>query len=558
MKAYFRIIVSYIKEDLRAYVLFFILATVIGVMEFIGISSLLPAVSILLGEGLQSLPSFLSDLMRNIDPKLVIVVYVVLVFLQMAVSLVNENLFLKAMVRWGVQLSTEFVRNIIASDFVHGRKIKPGEIETVLVRNIGFSIRNRNRVAMCIGDSILSLVYILISVIISYHTFILFVIFGAMALLINYVTLKVRVKHSEIAKRKQFLVAQNISEHFSDLRGLLIAKTNIFLKRVEQLTYDAFKSLTRNSQITMVIRNLHQPVILAIILLAVFIWKSALGMSNSTILIALYVFYRAAPRLISAVTEFSGVIEESPSDVKPEIAAWRQFIPRKRVLSLPCDASIRFDHVDLGYKEKELLLHNIQFTVRPGELVCIIGKSGTGKSSILDVICGFKSPDKGEVRLGGVKYHEIDWVAWRSKLGLLRAEGVVVSGSWVENVAFLTDNPDFQKVKEVLQAVGLMELVEESVEEIQSLITARGANLSAGQRQRLLLARALYRNPDLLILDEPTSNLDAKTEEDICALLARLKGTMTILVVSHSDIVQQQADHIYQLTSEGSLTPIKV
>ena len=216
-----------------------------------------------------------------------------------------------------------------------------------------------------------------------------------------------------------------------------------------------------------------------------------------------------------------------------------------------------FKGVELRYKESKKLLQDVRLEVKPGELVCIIGKSGTGKSTILDVICGFCNPYQGLVRLGQVDYDELDWTQWRKNLALLRPESVVVSGTWIENVAFLEDNPDLVKVERLLNDVGLLEHVKKYSGGINAEIPARGGNLSAGQRQRLLMARLLYRDPQLLILDEPTSNLDVTTEIFIHELLFSLRGKKTIIVVSHRDSVREQADKVYEVDIDGGVNLIK-
>ena len=153
--------------------------------------------------------------------------------------------------------------------------------------------------------------------------------------------------------------------------------------------------------------------------------------------------------------------------------------------------------------------------------------------------------------IGGVDSTRLDWKQWRNRIGLLRPESVVVSGTWVENVAFLTDDSDVKRVEQLLRDVGLLDHVRLHPAGIHAPIAARGGNLSAGQRQRLLLARMLYRDPELLILDEPTSNLDSGTELFIHQLLFSLRKERTIIVVSHRDALLQHADRVYEVTDDG-------
>jgi ABC-type bacteriocin/lantibiotic exporter with double-glycine peptidase domain len=278
---------------------------------------------------------------------------------------------------------------------------------------------------------------------------------------------------------------------------------------------------------------------------------------KSVLLVMLYVFYRSAPEVISIARGYGEIIGDTPIDVTPEIARWARLghVQQKKIA--PRDTGISFEGVDLRYAGEKNLLSGINLNIAPLKFVCIVGKNGTGKSTILDVICGFHKPIGGRVALGGVDYADIDWSRWRSNIGLIRPESTVISGSWVDNVAFLDENPDRKKIEKLLAEVGLAAHVKSLPKFLDSPVEARGANLSAGQRQRLLLARCLYRDPGLLLLDEPVSNLDAESESIINKLLLRLKGAKTVIVITHRESLMEEADNIYRTELDGFVSKIK-
>jgi ATPase subunit of ABC transporter with duplicated ATPase domains len=183
-------------------------------------------------------------------------------------------------------------------------------------------------------------------------------------------------------------------------------------------------------------------------------------------------------------------------------------------------------------------------------LVALVGRSGSGKSTLLDLLCGFTRPQVGEIRVwgqdpAGIRYE--DWLMPR--VSLLRPESVLITGSIASNIALLEEAPDRERIAGLVQRVGLEDILGQYG--LDTPIQARGDNLSAGQRQRLLLARALYKSPALLILDEPTSNLDVRTEHDINQLLASLKGSITMVVVSHRGKLLKEADRIYRIEGQA-------
>lgn len=548
-----RTLINYVKEDKKTYFIGIFLSVIIGLMEFAGITSLIPAVALFFGEEISGIPHTIKKYVELLHPAVIGVAFAFLILLQTALNLFRETYLVKKMAKWRTDLSIDYIRGISYSEWSGLGKLQPGEVEVMLTRNIGISMKLRHMTANFISDCVLGMIYISIAIFISFYTSILFISLAVMFGAIQKLTLKWRVKFSIIARDKYILIARKVIEYFSDSRTLALSNKKNFLNMLHSHLEYAAHAQKKTDQLNVVFKNIYQPIMLSLFIIAGIIAIFYLKHPASTLLGVLYVFYRAAPRLINIGRGYGEIIGESPVDVVPEIQRWQRFSAKQDGTLPPKDTSIVFHRVNMGYNEKEYLLTNVEFYVNPFELICITGKSGTGKSTILDVICGFHAPLNGSVKLGGIDYFQVDWSIWRNKIGLVRAEGVVVSGAWVDNVAFLYEKPDLEKVNKMLDHVGLLTYVETFPETIHSYIEARGANLSAGQRQRILLARALYREPKLLILDEPTSNLDIKTEEEINQLLLKLKGKMTMIVISHREYLMEQADKIYKVGDDGKV-----
>ena len=210
------------------------------------------------------------------------------------------------------------------------------------------------------------------------------------------------------------------------------------------------------------------------------------------------------------------------------------------------DQGISLRDVSFSYGDREVL-SNMSLDIPAGSFVALSGPSGAGKTTIADLIIGLIRPHSGDVYMDGVCMAEIDMHAWRGLIGYTPQEGVLFHDSLKVNITLGDPAITEAQVKEALAAAGAWEMVSTLPEGLDTVVGERGAKLSGGQRQRVAIARALVRKPKLLILDEVTAALDAKTEAEICANLCDLKGKTTILVISHQPALVQSADRVYRV-----------
>ncbi len=198
----------------------------------------------------------------------------------------------------------------------------------------------------------------------------------------------------------------------------------------------------------------------------------------------------------------------------------------------------------------QLLLRDANLALASGEFVAVIGASGVGKSSLLQVLTGLQAPAAGELWLGQQQLQPQMLREYRQQLGVVRQQDKLFSGSLLDNVTLFAP-PTAEsnaRVQALLSQVGLSELLSDLPMGLATQLSELGSGLSAGQNQRLLIARALYRQPKLLLLDEATANLDVVSVDCIRQLLAELP--MTKLVVTHDLSVAQQADRVFELVGQ--------
>lgn len=201
------------------------------------------------------------------------------------------------------------------------------------------------------------------------------------------------------------------------------------------------------------------------------------------------------------------------------------------------------------------VLEGLNLTVQPGEFLAITGASGGGKTTLLKLMLGLRHPTAGTITLDGQTATPDLWRAWREQVGVVAQDDRLLSGTIADNIAFFDPDLDMVRVQQAAYAAQVHEDIVRMPMQYLSLVGDMGSTLSGGQKQRVLLARALYRQPRILILDEGTANLDVKTEEVIADLIAQLP--ITRIVVAHRPALLQRADRVLVVES-GTLSTAKV
>jgi ATP-binding cassette subfamily B protein/subfamily B ATP-binding cassette protein MsbA len=209
---------------------------------------------------------------------------------------------------------------------------------------------------------------------------------------------------------------------------------------------------------------------------------------------------------------------------------------------------IRLEAVGLTYLERQQpALEGIDLEIPVGSTVALVGESGGGKSSLVDLLVGLISPSQGRILVDGTDLEQIDLDSWQQKLGVVSQDVLLLNGSIRENIAFSLPEASDRAIQNAAAAADAAAFIEALPEGYDTLIGERGFRLSGGQRQRLSLARALLKDPELLILDEATSALDSPSEARILEAVERFSKGRTVLTVAHRLSSVQHADQIVVL-----------
>lgn len=209
--------------------------------------------------------------------------------------------------------------------------------------------------------------------------------------------------------------------------------------------------------------------------------------------------------------------------------------------------AVTYDDVTFGYQPGRPVLRDVSFTVNPGEVVALVGPSGAGKSTLVSLLSRFYDPSEGCILLDGTDVRDLTLAGLRRQIAIVFQDTFLFATTIRENIAFGRDGATAEDVIEAARIANAWEFIERFPAKLETLVGQRGVQLSEGQRQRLAIARALLRDPRILILDEPTSALDARSEHLLQSALQNLMRGRTTFVIAHRLATVRRADQILVL-----------
>lgn len=207
---------------------------------------------------------------------------------------------------------------------------------------------------------------------------------------------------------------------------------------------------------------------------------------------------------------------------------------------------IRFENVWFGYKPDEYVLKNLDFTIKPGEKVALVGPTGAGKSSIIRLLCRLYEPTQGRILVDGIDIKDISQAELRSHIGVILQESFIFAGDVKRNIT-LGEEYTFEEIKQAAEITNIDQFINKLPQGYDTQLRERGANLSGGQKQLLAFARVAIRQPNILVLDEATSSLDVATEADTQQALDKLLVNKTAIIIAHRLSTIRNVDKILVL-----------
>jgi ATP-binding cassette, subfamily B, bacterial len=226
--------------------------------------------------------------------------------------------------------------------------------------------------------------------------------------------------------------------------------------------------------------------------------------------------------------------------------------PREGKNLLLKNGEIEFKEIEFSYTPDRKILDKVSFTIEPGKMTALVGPSGAGKTTIIDLLLRLYKPDSGNIFIDGQNISTLDPATIRKQIGIISADGALFNGTIRDNISYKKPGADIREIEEAVNAAGLEHTVKRLPLHLETRVGENGIGLSVGERQRIQIARILLAKPRILILDEATANLDYATEGEIKFSIDEIRKQNTVIIIAHRFSMVRDADHIIVL-DEGKV-----
>ena len=527
-----------------------------GLFEGLGISTMLPVLALVSETGEATSPLFRMVTeglaMVGLTPTLrtLLLIGVTGIFAKAVFSIIAMSYVGYAGAAVATRLRTQIIKHILTVRWSYFTDLALGRVANYMSVDTTRSTSAYISVAIMLKGVIETVVYLTIAALVSWKLALAaLAIGGAIALSLQFLVIMVRIGGRQQTRRTMQLVTyfNDILNNIKPLKAMAAQDLSAALirKRIIQVNNALRKQVVGQHALR------HSEEFLVVLCLAGGFYAAytvwAIPISEFLVIgILLFTSINSVGRIQRNYQK--AVMQEEPiKNVEAfieEVSAAREANPGTKVPTFA--TGCRFEGVAFSHPTKPIL-NDVSLEIPAGSFTVITGPSGTGKTTLTDLILGLYRPASGDILIDGVSLQEIDLEKWRRMVGYVPQEFILLHDTIFANVTLGDPDIDEPAARAALQAAGAWDFVAAQPDGLQSPVGDKGTKLSGGQRQRIALARALVRQPKLLILDEVTSALDPATERDICENIKAIKGNLTVLTISHREAWTNLADRIYRL-----------
>ena len=547
---------------------FLMISLVAGLLEFVGIGLIYPFLMLIMKPELITNSTYY-EIFSRVTNTNEVTINAILIGIMATLMFLSKNLIMvfclyvqnKIIMKWKTDINLQIMNFYINTSY-----------RNILNSSVSEKIYNVTALSSTVLETFVARFFILVSnsIIIIIILTLLFIktplislfLVGFLSCCFIIVEKFFNAKTKEIAPKLLKYSIENNSQVIENLNNLkeirIFSAENYFYKKfkdVQQKGNDVIlKSLLYSGSTPYVIEMF---LIITIVLVAMMISYQNAGVASKIIAyygLFLAVIFRTAPclnRIQMAINNMNiskDIVKKMINEYK--INKFDELENNKKSdEKFEYNSVLRLENISFEYEKDKPVLKNVNLEIKQGEFVGIIGLSGSGKTTLADIIMGLLPQSGGKIFVDNKEVTELNISSFRELVGYVPQEGNILEGTFLNNVAWgkCSDEIDKNLVIESLKCAKLYEVVEE-----KGGIEAQIDGLSQGQKQRLLIARALYKRPELIIFDEATSSLDVKIENEITEMLTNIKGKNTIIAIAHRLVTLKQCDRLVYL-KEGKI-----
>lgn len=525
-------------------VLLAILGFLTGLLEGIGVNAMIPMISFATKDKSYEIDA-ISRIIKRIFSFLGInfnleylLIFICLLFILKAFTLVFCNYIrIRITATCEAEIRNKLFDKTINAKWPYLLKQKSGYLETLLLVDVMQSTDLLN----IIGAGVITLtgliIYAAIAISISPHVTLFALAIGSILFLfLKPLMSKTKALSQEVAIINKE-TAHYVNENIAGIKTTKAMLVNNKIIETGKKYFDKLKKIKIKILLLRTITNLlFQPISLIFVsVVFVFAYKTP-NFSFATFVPIIYLIYKIFEYIQTLQANLHRTTEAIPflnNVLGFENEAIRNREKNEGSKSFKFDDDLEFKNVNFSYNADKTVLNNLNFKIKKGEMIGLIGPSGVGKTTIVDLVLRLFSPTQGKILIDKNDISEIDIKEWRKSIGYIPQDIFLMNDTIANNIRFYDDGISNKKIEQTAEKANIYDFIQTLPKKFSAIVGERGVMLSVGQRQRIVIARVLARNPKLLILDEATSALDNESEAKIQEVIENLRGRVTVLVIAH-------------------------
>lgn len=528
------------------------LTLIAGFMEGVGVTLFLPILNKGFGD------DKLSGVMKTIfgffhigfSFKIILIFILAFFCLRSLFVLTYDRYFGKVSANLIITLRNLLLNKVFSADYLYLLSKETGHINNTLMREIGYVVDAFDKFALTVNPTIYGVIYMSLAMILNFKVSLIILIVSPLFILMM---LRLNEITGQASRDFSFYHGRFNSDLIQALSKVKYLKATSSHPMVMKIIDKGNKKLGtlkfKNFFLQSISTNVFEPLVIFVIVALLFYYVIILKKDVNEVIFLALLFLQIMRQLLAAQGGYRKFLVSIGS-----IENYNRFIAEldehKEDLHLSgiapdFDAAITFKKVTVVFPNGKKVLENVNITIKPRSTVAFVGHSGSGKSTIANMITGIIKPTSGGMRFGDIPYEKINLEALRRHTGYVTQEDIIFNANIKNNISLWDENPDEARLKKAAEIAYMADFLKGLPNGYDAMLGDNGLDISGGQRQRVTIARELYKDTRLLILDEATSALDAKYEKALYDNLKEYKGQKTMVVIAHRLSTIKNADYIY-------------